>query len=71
MKGLEDLGVHLELEVTPDQVVPVQVVRDYLLVFWVQRHVGLGEELIVKLMGIEDLGESKAGGLTLFIRVLR
>ena len=71
MKGLEDLGVHLKLEVTPDQVVPVQVVGDHLLVFRVQRHVGSGEELVVQLMGIEDLGESEAGGLALFIWVLR
>lgn len=50
---------------------PVQVVSDHLLVFWVQRHVGSGEELIVQLVGIEDLGEREAGGLTLFIWMLR
>ena len=50
---------------------PVQVVSDHLLVFWVQRHVGSGEELIVQLVGIENLGEREAGGLTLFIWMLR
>lgn len=63
--------MHLELEVAPDQVMPVQVVSNYLLVFWVQRHVGTGEELIVQLVRIQDLREREAGGLTLFIRVLR
>ena len=50
---------------------PVQVISDHLLVLRVQRYVGPGEELVVQLMGIEDLGESEPGGLTLFIWVLR